>query len=342
MTDGESFHELCRFRPPAAGRLVLWELTNHCNLACAHCCTLSSPQVSRQNDVGLDQALAAIRDFGPSHVTEVTFTGGEAMVRRDFTVIVEEACKQAVDVFIATNGTLLNDDKISRLAGLRIKRLTISLDGHTAASHNELRRHPQAFARAVRGIKLCVASGVPIRVSHMITPQNRDMLEDFCRFVADLEVPRLVLHSIVPAGRAAVERQTVMDRSTETSVTETIARIQSELEGQLLIDHSLERANSLAPAGCPAGSRVAHISANGDVSVCSWLYKLDRSRFTLGNIKSERLVDVLGNWRDAMAGVPDLETTCIIPWVIQDQKRPRRTAADQTAAEKSIDRRSRG
>jgi hypothetical protein len=50
------------------------------------------------------------------------------------------------------------------------------------------------------------------------------------------------------------------------------------------LDYGLDGRGSPAPTTCTAGYRILHLTPNGDLSGCSWLYKLDRRRFTLGNV----------------------------------------------------------
>jgi MoaA/NifB/PqqE/SkfB family radical SAM enzyme len=313
---------VCRFRPPDDGRLVIWELTELCNLACLHCCTNSSPRVPTKDDAKLEHIVAALEDVEAARIREIYFTGGEPFVRKDFLDIVEAACSQPAEVYVATNGTLLTERSVERLKGLGIKTITISLDGHTAELHNRLRLHPTAFDRAVRGIRLCVEAGMPIRVSHMITPDNTDHVEDMCRFVADLGVRSLALNIVISAGRADSERQTLLDGARTDEVLGRVVQMQLELAPRMRIDHSLAGDHSGAPVGCPAGARVAHIAGNGDVSVCSWLYKLDRERFSIGNIKRNSLQASLDGWSGCMESVPAIDTECPIPRVIESRGHP--------------------
>jgi len=306
---------VCRFRPPPQGRLVIWELTNHCNLACLHCCTNSSPQVSRVDDATSEAIVRALSEVEAANVSEVFFTGGEPFVRKDLPEIVEAACSQKIAVFMATNGTLLTETNVSNIRRAGIRGITISLDGHNAELHNRLRRHPTAFDRAVRGIRLCVDAGMPIRVAHVITPDNRRHVEDMCRFVAELGVPWLILNSTVAVGRADEEeqKQIVLSEADRESALNAVVGMQASFAGRMRIDHSLHETRSAAPVGCPAGARLVHIAGNGDVSTCSWLYKLDPRRFTLGNIKTESLAAILNRARSCMEQVAQIDTECPIP-----------------------------
>lgn len=309
---------VCRFRPPQSGRLAIWELTNHCNLACLHCCTNSSPQVSRKDDASGEDIKRALKEVDEANITEIYFTGGEPFVRRDFVDILTTACDTSATIFVATNGTLLTESDITRMQTLGIEAITISLDGHTAKLHNGIRQHPSAFEKAIRGIRLSVEAGLPIRVSHMITPDNVSMVEDFCHFIASLGVNSLALNSIIQAGRATEhEQDIVLDRSHEFNLVQTIGKMKDYYSGKMKIDHGISEEYSLAPVGCPAGDRLLHISGNGDVSVCSWLYKLDKAKYSIGNIKGEKLSEVLRNPRQCLQGLAQLDSTCPIPEVLE-------------------------
>jgi MoaA/NifB/PqqE/SkfB family radical SAM enzyme len=317
MTESGIIDESCRFRPPARGRLVLWELTRFCNLACRHCCTGSSPAISMADDVPTDAALASLRQLEAAEVRELYFTGGEPLARRDFVELLEAAGTAAdLSVFVATNGTFIRDRHIAAFQSCGVRSITISLDGHDAESHDAI-RGPGAFLKAEKGIRRCVEAGLPVRLSHMITPTNLGNLRRFCQLAVELGVPTVALHTIIPAGTAVSSSDLVISTSRTDDVASAMAALVEEFSPVLSIQHGMDGSDN--PAHCIAGQQLLHISPNGDVSPCSWMYKLDRS-FTLGNLGRQSLLDCVARL-DEVVGAYAGKPGCPIPLLSERNRR---------------------
>ncbi|MPZ15929.1 MAG: radical SAM protein [Chloroflexi bacterium] len=306
--------ELCRFRPPATGRLVIWEVTHRCNLECLHCCTHSGPDVTTRTDVATAPALRAARDLAEAQVAEVYFSGGEPFLRPDFVDLLSAVDTSAVRVFVATNGYALTPGVIRRLADIAIEQITVSIDGYDAQSHDRIRAREGAYRRSLGGIGRAVEAGLPIRVSGTVTPENVDRLDDYLGGLGQVGVASVVLHTVLPVGRAAENPQLLFSQPEMTAVSAAVIGAAERFSSEMAVDHSFGRsATSRAVGGCPAHQRVLHINANGDVSPCSWLYKLDADAFRLGNLGEARLPEIIARRNDTLerlrADVPD----CPIP-----------------------------
>ncbi len=309
--------EHCRFRPPRTGHLLMWEVTRYCNLACAHCCTDSSPLLRRTPAVSTESALRLISELPALGITSMTLSGGEPLLRPDLPRLLDLAGHLGVGVYLNTNGYPITRRRAEALRAAGVRMVTISLDSHRAEDHNTIRRNPSAFDRAVRGIRECLRAGVPVRVSGVITPDLLPELEEYVAFVAGLGVPRVVLNTAFPVGRA--RRNPALVPSPDPGLAARLDTLKHRYAaGGPQLDHSLGAdeggsngaGRTAAPATCAAGTRILHIAANGDVSGCSWLYKLDPGRFRLGNITRSSLTDILRRVPAMRASLPRTTEGC--------------------------------
>jgi len=311
--------ESCRFRPPRQGRLLLWELTGFCNLACKHCCTGSSPAVSRKTDLSTEAALAALHQLGSADVKELYLTGGEPLARTDFIELLVAAGEtDGLAVYVATNGTFIRDKHVAAFAATAVRTITISVDGHDDASHDAI-RGAGAFAKTKLGIRRCVEAGLAVRLSHMITPANYPSIPRFCEFALSVGVRSVALHTIIPAGTARNSATLVLQSSMTHVLQDAIKAAGENYLGQLEIQHGLDGNSN--PKHCIAGQQLLHIAPNGDVSPCSWMYKLDPA-FRLGNLTSESLLSCLENL-DAIVGEYAGKPGCPIPVLAESSLRSR-------------------
>jgi len=67
-----------------------------------------------------------IADFG---VTSLAFSGGEPLMRKDFFEVARHAVESGLYVSLATNGTLLNKERVRLTEKIGLNYVEVSLDG---------------------------------------------------------------------------------------------------------------------------------------------------------------------------------------------------------------------
>jgi SynChlorMet cassette radical SAM/SPASM protein ScmF len=137
-------------------------IAGSCNLACKHCWI--SPTFEPDNSKGqflkLEDIKKAVTEAKPLGLQSVKLTGGEPMLHPQFREIVKYLDHENIDILIETNGTLINRDLAEFLKSKpRLRFISISVDGASSASHEEVRGVQGSFDRAIQGIKNLVSSG---------------------------------------------------------------------------------------------------------------------------------------------------------------------------------------
>jgi uncharacterized Fe-S cluster-containing radical SAM superfamily protein len=133
-----------------------------CNLECAHCFISCSPTNRTFGLLDLETFRAALAEGLALGVREVYFTGGEPFLHRDLVTMLAESVA-VVPTTVLTNGMLLRDDTIQRLARARDAsryslELRISIDGPDAPTNDAIRGEG-SFARAIDGVRRLAAAG---------------------------------------------------------------------------------------------------------------------------------------------------------------------------------------
>lgn len=159
-------------------------LTDRCNLRCSYCMPaegldwLPKPELLTDDEL-LRLVRLAVTKLG---ITEVRFTGGEPLLRRGLTWIVERvaALEPRPQISLTTNGIGLD-----RLAGpLRsagLDRINVSLDTLSATTFVRLARRDR-LADVLAGLAAAAAAGLtPVKVNAVLM-----------RGVNDLEAPGLL------------------------------------------------------------------------------------------------------------------------------------------------------
>ncbi|GHJ45901.1 radical SAM protein [Catellatospora sp. TT07R-123] len=292
--------ELCRFRPATTGSMVIWELTRYCNLACVHCCTDSDPDVPTDRDLPTAAIIEAISDMTACGMREFFFSGGEPFTRKDLVEIISAVDPQQGDVFVNTNGYHVTQELAAQLAGTALRSVTVSIDGATRDVHAILRGKPSSYDRAVRAVGHFVHAGIPVRISHVVAAPNVHQVEDFVHQMLPLGVTGIVVSTMFPAGRAARYPHLLLNEQQTTDLEIRLSALRAVCaENGVELDYSLgdSPVTEEGPRGCPAGSQVFYVSADGAVSGCSWLYKLDPDRYGIGNLHDTPFRQLLDDLR---------------------------------------------
>ena len=108
---------------------------------------LSRRTQPRRNQAGHGQHCPALQADHDSH------TAGEPLLRPDIYEIITYAKSLELKPVLATCGTTLTQEVASRLKAAGIERISVSLDGPDAASHDAFRGVPGAFEGSMKGLE---------------------------------------------------------------------------------------------------------------------------------------------------------------------------------------------
>lgn len=313
--------ESCRFRPPAVGRQVTWEVTRFCNLLCDHCCTDSGPSVDRRAEPDTAALIAAAAQLADANISKVYFSGGEPLLREGFLDLLDAIDTARVRVHIASNGYHLDPATVARLRSAGVAKLSVSLDGGDAVQHDLLRRRRGAFDRTVAGIQRAVAAGVRVGVSVTVTPANLHTLEPLMDTLVSAGVPTVSFHSVFPVGRAAKHPELLLGGDLPATFEGAVRRLEQLYGGDIVVDHNFGPGGSREEVGCPAQTRLLHIDPSGDVSPCSWLYKTAPDVYRLGNIATAPLREIVDAYCRALDELVSAEPKhCPLPLAIANRR----------------------
>jgi len=172
-------------RVPYTGSL---ELTRLCSVRCLHCYCGDQDAVrrSRAKELTTDQWLDVISQIADAGCLECLLTGGEPMLRSDFTTIYEKAKLSGMVVSIFTNATLVDDRVLDLFLDLPPFLVEVSLYGSTAETHDSITQVPGSFARALRGVELLLDRGVRVTLKTVLMTLNKGEYQEMERLAAGL------------------------------------------------------------------------------------------------------------------------------------------------------------
>lgn len=257
---------LARARRRLVPASVLLTLTHRCQLACAHC--YEAQHAASDAELSFDEWVRLFDELALLGTLELTFTGGEALLRPDALELMAEARARQFALTVFTNGGPITPAVAARLRALRVMGVEVSLHAAHAAVHDGLVGRQGSFARAVRAIELLDAEGVPVLVKSNVLRCNAGetaALEQLfaarprVRFLSDVLVhARDDGRSLSAQRPGAAQVQAYFDAQVARldSVDPLLARLAAVPAGYLERD------------ACGAGRTFASVQPNGDVLPC--------------------------------------------------------------------------
>jgi MoaA/NifB/PqqE/SkfB family radical SAM enzyme len=152
-------------------RLVAWEITRNCNLACVHC-RASATRGPFSGELDTAAAFRLLDQIVQVGKPIIILTGGEPLLRTDIFDIAKYGIDRGLSMVMAPNGTLITKNIAEQIAHVGIRRISISLDGATPESHDRFRGVDGAFEGALRGIRLAKDAGIEFQINTTITKTN--------------------------------------------------------------------------------------------------------------------------------------------------------------------------
>lgn len=293
--------------PPC--RLIAWEVTRSCNLACAHCRAAAHPE-PYEGELDTLEAKALIDSFKEVGDPIIIFTGGDPMMRPDIYELVAYAAEKGLTCAFAPNGTLITAENARKLKEAGVERCSISIDGPDADSHDKFRGMPGAFAASLRGIGHLKKAGVPFQINTTVTKDNLASFKDIFRLCEDLGAAAWHIFLLVPVGRGegladqvitASEYEDVLRwfydfrKTTNMQLKATCAphyyrimRQRAKAEGVKIEPRTFGM--DAFTRGCLGGTGFCFISHTGQVQPCGYL-ELD-----CGNVRATPFPQI---WRES-------------------------------------------
>ena len=291
-------------------RLVFWELTSACNLKCIHCRACPIDQRSPE-DLTTEEGKTLIEQIASFAKPVLVLSGGEPLVRPDVFELAEYGASQGLRIALATNGTLVTPEVAQQIKDSGIQRVSVSIDGASAKSHDKFRGTPGAFDEAWRGIETIKAAGVPFQINTTVTKHNIAEIPDILSLAIERGAVALHMFLLVPTGcgKEIADDEMIEPQEYERVLNWLYDRSKDVKIGlkatcaphyfRIMRQRAKEEGIRIAPEthgfeamtkGCLAGSAVCFVSHKGEVYPCGYL------PVSAGNVRTQHFKDI---WESA-------------------------------------------
>lgn len=172
---------------------ILWAhlyVTRKCNLSCSYCVVTKYPAYSnpQKKDLKLDEMKEVIDHLYRLGCRFISFFGGEPTIRKDLTDLIRYANQKPMMTHITSNGSLLTEDYIQKLADANIDIINLSVDSVSRfdASRKDFVRSKEVFHRLLEGRS---KYGFELNVNAVLTPMNLEEIIPIVKHMCTHKVP---------------------------------------------------------------------------------------------------------------------------------------------------------
>ena len=160
------------------------ELTARCNNNCRHC-YINLPagdRKARDKELSLEEIRDIAEEAASMGALWCLLTGGEPLLRGDFSEIYLMLKKMGFLLSVFTNATLVSNEHIRLFKKYPPRDIEVTLYGATRDTYERVTRRPGTFDAFMHGLDLLLGSGVKVRLKAMALRSNMHEMEAIARF----------------------------------------------------------------------------------------------------------------------------------------------------------------
>jgi len=300
---------------------VSWNLTQRCNLECAHCYMSAFAGADTRGELTTDECRRVLDEIAQVNPNVfLILTGGEPLLRRDLWEIAAYAAEKRFTTVLGTNGVLLGDREARRMRAHGVLGASISLDSTDRVKHDAFRHLPGAWDGAVRATRVLSDAGLDFSLHMSVTDWNVGEIPAMIDLAKELGAKVLNLFFLVRTGRG--RDLTDIDAAAYERILTFLAKAQGvrgpatagfedpwsapvvRTDGLLIrakcaphfrrilwqLNPSSPLLQNYAHGSCPAGKYYCRITPEGDVTPCPYM------PVAAGNLRSASFAEL---WRGA-------------------------------------------
>jgi radical SAM protein with 4Fe4S-binding SPASM domain len=181
---------------------VSWNLTQRCNLHCAHCYMSAFAGADTSRELSTEECRRVIDEIAAVNPNVfMILTGGEPLLRKDIFDIAAYSADRGFTVVLGTNGVLLREPQARQMRQSGIQGASVSLDSTDPQRHDAFRHLPGAWKGAVRATEALSAEGLDFSVHTSVTSWNVDEIPAMIDLARELGARVLNFFFLVRTGR---------------------------------------------------------------------------------------------------------------------------------------------
>lgn len=274
---------MARFSKKPVLRKMELAITYDCQCKCEKCSS-SKLKGFGPGELSLDEIKSIAEQAYSLGVFQVNFIGGEPLLRKDLTEIIE--CFKVKETFLSmsTNGVLLTESKVKELKKAGMDYIKISLDSPLGSEHDKKRGWPGLFETIMKAVEFIKNEGLLCELSTVVTKENiqSGKIWDLVKLTKGKGV---ILGLVIPAvcGGWSQDYGVLLEEGSRKTLAELVKYPHVIRDTQ----------TGLFCSQCSAGREQVYITAYGDILPCSVV------QISFGNARKDSLKKVWEKMQDS-------------------------------------------
>ncbi len=273
------------------------QVTTRCQLSCFHC-SAAKYKTGERSELNTEEFLSVIKQSEDMGIFNITFTGGEPLLRKDLFDLIAAVDKNRAHVSMFTNGILLTEENVARLIEAGLHSLMVSIDDPRAEVHDRLRGLPGCFDKAIAGITRAREAGLLVSLSTYASGEDvrEGRVEQLIELARELGCHEVTVFDVVPTGSLLPMEEKCLIKPAERRQLIEMARHYSALPDypNIVAQSEVEGPEC---AGCMGAHSQFYMTAFGDVDPCDFM------PLTFGNVRDDSLETIWKRMREHPAFV---------------------------------------
>ena len=257
-------------------RLVEITLTDECQCRCVHCYNETDTPVAPSQELTTAEVFSVLEQAAALGCNEVSFTGGEPLLRKDILQLVRHARQVKLIPKMNTNGLLLSPEMVRGLKDAGLAWCSVSIDSILQDKHDAHRGYSGCYVKAIDGLRELVRQGVPASITTCASKDiiHSDELPKIIDLGHEIGVETVRLLFPVPMG------------GFKNAQDQVLTLEERELVRQYLKDPLVTIESPKEKSRCTAAVTKINVLADGRVTPCVFV------PYSYGNVRQETLEQI--------------------------------------------------
>ncbi|EKD42684.1 MAG: Fe-S oxidoreductase [uncultured bacterium] len=241
-----------------------------CQCDCSHCSAVYYNQASQRDlsSLELTNALAETCALG---VSTIILLGGEPLLRKDLFEVISQIPKNEASVILFTNGEYLNDDNCRKLKKAGLMGAFVSLDHPEESQHDQFRKRPGLYKKALQGITNLKNNGLIAGISSHLSHSNLPLkqFEQMVELTKQVGADEITFFDAIPSGQWLHDSSEILNDTDR----ETISRLVKLYRNKKDYPGLSVQSTLTSPKGsafCFAANTQFYLTAWGEMCPCDF------------------------------------------------------------------------
>ncbi len=270
---------------------LLAELTYRCPLQCPYC---SNPVeiANYDNELTTEDWLRVMREAREMGATQLGFSGGEPLVRRDLEELIAEARRLGFYTNLITSGVGMDEARVKAFKDAGLDHIQISFQASDEELNNYLGgtrsfQHKQDMARVVKKY------AYPMVLNIVLHRKNVDQIRDILDMTVELNADYVELASTQYYGWSRVNVEHLLPSREQLEQAERIAReYQQKMQDSMKIIYVIPDYFENRPKACMNGWGAIFLTIAPDGSALPCHAAAQLPGLTFPNVKNHSIEEI--------------------------------------------------